>query len=88
MNKLEKIFDKNRYIKNMGIKSYQENKEWVDLCDGQNVEELKKNGYLFIPEWVIEREKNSKKWLKLFNNINKATILMKYRRNDKIHDAI
>lgn len=61
MNKLEKIFDKNQYIKDRGIKSYQENKEWIDLCDGQSVEELKKNGYIFISEWLIEREKNSKK---------------------------
>ena len=61
MNKLEKVFDKNQYIKDRGIKSYQENKEWVDSCYGQSVEELKKNGYLFISEWVIEREKNSKK---------------------------
>lgn len=61
MNKLEKVFDKNQYIKDRGIKSYQENKEWVDLCNGQSVEELEKNGYMFISEWLIEREKKSKK---------------------------
>ena len=61
MNKLEKVFDKNQYIKDRGIKSYQENKEWIDLCDGQSEEELKKNGYIFISEWLIGREKNSKK---------------------------
>ena len=44
MNKLEKVFDKNQYIKDKGIKSYQKNKSWVDLCDGQSVEELEKNG--------------------------------------------
>lgn len=61
MNKLEKVFDKNQYIKDRGIKSYPKNKSWVDLCDGQNIEELEKNGYMFISEWLIEREKKSKK---------------------------
>ena len=56
MNKLEKVFDKDQYIKDRGIKSYQENKEWVDLCDGRWVDELEQEGFKFLPQWIMLKE--------------------------------
>lgn len=56
MNKLEKVFDKNQYIKDRSIKSYQENKEWVDLCAGRLVNELEKEGFKFLPQWITLKE--------------------------------
>lgn len=61
MNKLEKIFDKNQYIKDRGIKSYQENKEWVDLCNGRWVDELEKEGFKFLTQWIALKEFAKKK---------------------------
>lgn len=61
MNKLEKIFDKNQYIKDRGIKSYQKNKGWVDLCDGRWVDELEKEGFKFLTQWIALKEFAKKK---------------------------
>ena len=61
MNKLEKVFDKNQYIKDRGIKSYQENKEWVDLCNGRLINELEKEGFKFLSQWIALKEFAKKK---------------------------
>lgn len=61
MNKLEKVFDKSQYIKDRGIKSYQENKEWVDLCNGRLVNELEQEGFRFLPQWITLKEFVKKK---------------------------
>lgn len=56
MNKLKKVFDKSQYIKDRGIKSYQENKEWVDLCDGRWVDELEQEGFKILSQWIALKE--------------------------------
>lgn len=71
MNKLEKIFDKNQYIKDRGIKSYQENKEWVDLCNGRWVDELEQEGFKILLQWIALKEHKKKGEIdERENNIN------------------
>lgn len=61
MNKLIRVFKREKFIKDRGIKSYQENKEWVDLCDGRLVNELEKEGFKFLTQWIALKEFAKKK---------------------------
>ncbi len=61
MNKLVRVFEREKFIKDCGIKSYQENKDWVDLCDGHLVDEIEKEGFKFLPQWIALKEFAKKK---------------------------
>lgn len=56
MNKLVRIFEREKFIKDCGIDSYKENKNWVDLCDGRRVDELEKEGFKFLSQWITLKE--------------------------------
>lgn len=56
MNKLIRVFEREKFIKDCGIKSYQENKEWVDLCDGRWVDKLEQEGFKFLTQWITLKE--------------------------------
>lgn len=61
MNKLIRVFEREKFIKDCGIKSYQKNKGWVDLCDGRWVDELEKEGFKFLTQWIALKEFAKKK---------------------------
>lgn len=56
MNKLVRVFAREKFIKDCGIESYKKNKKWVDLCDGRWVDELEKEGFKFLSQWITLKE--------------------------------
>lgn len=56
MNKLVRIFEREKFIKDCGIDSYKKNKSWVDLCNGRLVNELEQEGFKFLTQWITLKE--------------------------------
>lgn len=78
---MKKVFSKERYIDDIGIDAYEENRangyDWAEKCDGLTEKEMKKLGYSTHETWMIEIEDDSKE------KDNKGNIDLKVNIDDE-----
>ncbi len=49
-----KVFSREKYIKEEGGMKYSDNQAWVDMCDGEQVENYQCEGYRVYAKWCKE----------------------------------